>query len=147
MKILLVSDSHSNNSALDQLALKYPHMDLYLHAGDSASYEWSIEPFSSVRGNCDYYGNFPEHMKLPIPKGFLWMQHKPIYDISKLKQEGVKLFISGHTHMRKLEVIDGITFVNPGAISSSRDGYELSYAIIEIKDEKIDVKFYQLDEK
>ena len=55
MKILLVSDSHSDYTALDQLAAKYPNMDLYLHAGDSEQDEFSIKPFISVRGNCDHY--------------------------------------------------------------------------------------------
>ena len=45
MKILLVSDSHSDYTALDQLAAKYPNMDLYLHAGDSEQDEFSIKPF------------------------------------------------------------------------------------------------------
>ena len=145
MKILLVSDSHGNNSALDQLAIKYPNMDLYLHAGDSASMSWSIQPFESVLGNCDYYDNFPKHMKLPIPGGYLWIQHYPTIDINILKENNVKLFIHGHTHKRRLEVIDGITFVNPGAISLPRDSYDLSYAIIEI-DKEIKVRFGQLDE-
>lgn len=145
MKILLVSDSHGNNAALDELAIKYPHMDLYLHAGDSASMGWSIQPFESVLGNCDYYDNFPSHMKLPIPGGFLWMQHRPQVDLKMLKENGVRLFIHGHTHKRRLETIEGITFVNPGALSFARDDYDLSYAIIEINDGNIAVNFYQME--
>ena len=60
MKILLVSDTHGNNVALDALVKKYPNMDLYLHCGDSESDEYSIYPFRSVKGNCDYFGDFNE---------------------------------------------------------------------------------------
>lgn len=144
MKILLVSDSHGNNSALDELAIKYPKMDLYLHAGDSQAMEWSIQPFESVLGNCDYYGNYPEHMLLPIPGGYLWMQHHPTIDINKLKENNVRLFIYGHTHKRLLEKKEGILFVNPGSISFTRDGHDLSYAIIEITEKDIKVTFKEL---
>ena len=145
MKILLVSDSHGNNSALDELAIKYPNMDLYLHAGDSASTSWSIQPFESVLGNCDYYDDFPRFMKLPIPGGYLYMQHHPTIDTRMLKLDHVRLFIHGHAHRRRLEAIDGITFVNPGAISFPRDGFDLSYAIIEVDEKNIKVDFYQME--
>jgi len=144
MKILLISDSHGNGQAIDKLARMYPKMDLYLHAGDSQADEWSILPFSSVKGNCDYYPDFPMHMKLPIPGGFLWMQHYPQVDISMLKENNVKLFIYGHTHRRDYKKVDDILFVNPGSISYPRDDYYLSYAIITIDEKGIDVQFKQL---
>lgn len=145
MKILLVSDSHGNNMALDILYHKYPKMDLYLHAGDNEASEWSIWPFQSVKGNCDHFGDYPEHMKLPIPGGYLWMQHHPSVLIEDLKRHQVRLFIYGHTHRRDYGIREGIYFVNPGAISFARDDYYGSYAIIEINEEKIDVNFYQLE--
>ena len=147
MKILLVSDTHGNNAALDKLAKLFPNMDMYLHAGDSEASEWSIYPFSSVLGNCDYYSDYPEHMELSIPNGKLWMQHRPNIDIEKLKKHNVRLFLYGHTHRRDYHVIDGITFINPGAISFARDDYYYSYAIISINENEIDVIFKQLDEE
>ncbi len=144
MKILLVSDSHGNNAALDEIALKHPHMDLYLHAGDSQSTSYLITPYTSVAGNCDYYDDFPEHMLLPIPGGNLWIQHYPNIDINLLKENNIKLFLYGHTHRRDFHVLEGITFVNPGAISFERDDYPLSYAIIEIDEKDIKVNFYSL---
>lgn len=144
MKILLISDSHGNNAVIDRLARMYPKMDLYLHAGDSQADEWSILPFTSVKGNCDYYPNFPEHMKLPIPGGYLWMQHYPQVDMATLKENSVKLFIYGHTHRRDYKNNDGILFVNPGSMSYPRDDHYLSYAIIKIDEKKIDVTFKEL---
>ena len=67
MKILLVSDSHGNCSALDILLKKYPKMDMYLHAGDLEVDEKSIVPFDCVKGNCDRYSFLPERRIIHTP--------------------------------------------------------------------------------
>ena len=148
MKILLVSDSHGNNTALDRLAIMYPNMDLYLHAGDSEATSASIYPFQSVLGNCDYYGDFPSFMEFSVPGGKLHMEHKPrLYsmDLANLKANGVTIYIYGHTHKRDDREIEGIRVINPGAISFSRDDHYLSYAIIEINEGEIKATFKELD--
>ena len=45
---------------------------------------------------------------------------------------------------RKFELIDGIYHINPGAISFPRDGFDLSYAILTITPEKVEVEFKSL---
>mgnify|MGYP003297992236 CR=1 FL=1 len=55
MKILLVSDTHGNNEALDKILKIHPDMDLYLHLGDSESTPELLRPFVTVKGNCDFY--------------------------------------------------------------------------------------------
>ena len=144
MKILLVSDSHSNYQALDELAKKYPNMDLYLHAGDSEQDEFSIKPFISVRGNCDHYYDFPNYLVIPSPKGNIYVQHTPYVSKSVISEHNAKIVIHGHTHTRRFETKQGIVFINPGAISYARDKYDGSYAILTIEDNKLEVKFYTL---
>ena len=143
MKILLVSDSHGDYAALDQLAAKYPHMDLYLHAGDSEQDEFSIKPFISVRGNCDYY-DFPNYLLIPSPMGNIYVQHTPYVSKSVISEHNAKIVIHGHTHTRRQENKNGILFVNPGAISYARDKYDGSYAILTIEENSIEVEFYTL---
>ena len=145
MKILLVSDSHGDYQALDQLVNKYPNMDLYLHAGDSEQDEWSIKPFISVRGNCDHYYDFPSYLVIPSPAGNIYVQHTPFVSKSVINEHNAKIVIHGHTHTRRNEIKNGIVFINPGAISYARDAYDGSYAIIDIKeDKKIEVQFYTI---
>ena len=60
MKILLVSDSHTQSQILQDLYHQYPNMDLYLHAGDLEADEQSIRPFDCVKGNCDHFSRLPE---------------------------------------------------------------------------------------
>ena len=145
MKILLVSDSHGNSTALDMLIKKYPKMDLYLHAGDLECDEQSIRPFDCVKGNCDHYSRLPERRIIHTPIGYLLMQHLPYMPSDIMKEYNVKIFIHGHTHRRKFEKKDNVYIINPGAISYPRDGFDLSYAIVTITNDDVDVKFYTLD--
>ena len=147
MKILLVSDTHGNNEALDYLNKQYPNMDLYIHCGDSESDQYSIFPFRSVKGNCDYFGDFLEHLIIPTPFGNMLVQHRPNPDVSLLRKYHVKIFAYGHTHRRKFEKESGIYIINPGAISFARDKYDYSYCLLTIDKEKLDVEFHTLDEK
>ena len=144
MKILLVSDSHSDYQALDTLANKYPNMDLYLHVGDSEEDEFTIKPFISVRGNCDHYYDFPNYLVIPSPIGNIYVQHLPYVSQSVINEHNAKIVIHGHTHVRRKEMKNGILFINPGAISYARDKFNGSYAIIEIDNKNVEVKFYTL---
>ena len=144
MKLLIVSDSHGNYAALDELLKKYPNMDLYLHAGDLEADAQSIRPFDCVRGNCDYFSDLPERRIIHTPYGALLMQHRPEPPLNIIKEYKVKIFVYGHTHRRKYEEKNGIIYINSGAISFSRDGNELSYSIVEISEDKVKVKFLSL---
>ena len=144
MKILLVSDSHGDYTALDRLAKAYPNMDLYLHAGDSEQDEWSIKPFISVRGNCDHYYDFPNYLVIPSPYGNIYVQHTPFVSPSLINEHKAKIVIHGHTHTRRNEMKNGILYINPGALSFARDKYSGSYAIIDLDANHVDVKFYTL---
>ena len=141
MKILIVSDSHNDYESLDLLAKKYPNMDLYLHVGDSEQDEWSIKPFISVRGNCDHYYDFPNYLVIPSPVGNIYVQHTPQVSKSVINEHKAKIVIHGHTHTRRNETINGILYINPGAISYARDKYDGSYAILTIENNQIEVKF------
>ena len=145
MKILVVSDSHSDYESLDRLYKMYPNMDLYLHAGDSEQDEWSLKPFISVRGNCDHYYDFPNYLVIPSSKGNIYVQHTPFVSKSVINEHNAKIVIHGHTHTRRNEVKNGILFINPGAISYARDKYEGSYAIVTIEENKLEVKFYTIN--
>lgn len=145
MRILLVSDSHGNNEALDILAEKYPNMDFYLHLGDSEADDYSIGPFTSVRGNCDYFYDYSNFLVIPTPMGNIFACHNPHISKSELKAHEAKFFISGHTHRRKHEEIDGIIHINPGAISFARDGNDLSYAILTVDKSNYQLEFFSLE--
>ena len=144
MKILVVSDTHGNNAVLDKLVKIHPDCDLYLHAGDSESDEQSLFPFRTVRGNCDYFTTANERLLINTPKGYLLMQHKPNIPSDIISEYDVKIFIHGHTHIRRYEIINNLIILNPGAMSYSRDKYDCSYAIVTIDNDDAKVNFFTL---
>ena len=145
MKILVVSDSHGDYESLDRLSKMYPNIDLFIHAGDSEQDEFSIKPFISVRGNCDHYYDFQNYLLIPSPIGNIYVQHYPHIAKSVINEHNVKVVIHGHTHTRRHEWINGILYLNPGAISFARDKYDGSYVILTIENNNIEVKFYTLN--
>ena len=145
MKIILVSDSHGNNKALDEIALLYPDADLFLHAGDSESSEYQIAPFESVRGNCDHFSDAPERRIIDTPMGKLLIQHYPTIPYDIINEYDIKIFVHGHTHSRKYTTKNGLIIINPGSVSYSRNGNDLSYAVLTIEKE-IKIEFKSLIE-
>ena len=144
MRILLISDTHGNNEVVDNLIRIWPNIDLYLHAGDSESHPTSIYPFRTVRGNCDYSFDLKKELIIPTPFGNILMRHKPEVTPSFIKNNDIKVFIYGHTHVRECKKKFDIAFVNPGAISYPRDG-ESTYAILENEEDNILVDYYSLE--
>ena len=147
MKIALCADSHGNNVALDEIRKRFPNCDLYLHAGDGETSSSSTFPFEMVRGNRDWDTNLPDKLLFMTPYGSLFMQHTPKIATSFLKEHKIKIFIHGHTHTREYFEKDGVIYINPGSISFSRDGHDLSFAIIDISQEQVKINFYSLLDK
>ena len=144
MKILLISDSHGKNDIIDKLYKMYPNMDLYLHAGDSCTDSFSLFPFQSVRGNCDYDYNMMDRFFTSTPYGNLLMKHVPNMDIEELKKLNVKIYIFGHLHERHFYQEEGIYFISPGSTSREKDQYPNGYMILDITSEKVQAEFFDL---
>ncbi|MCQ2792417.1 MAG: YfcE family phosphodiesterase [Bacilli bacterium] len=148
MKILLVSDSHGDDESLRKIASKHNDCDCYVHLGDSQSNDESIRPFIAVKGNCDFYSSkFPKFLELNSPYGKIYCEHIPFYQTSipTLKRHNFKIYLCGHTHIKKNEMVDGVRVINPGAIAYPRDSWA-SYAIVTITENSVKCQFYDLSE-
>ncbi len=143
MKILVVSDSHGNDSVLKDLLKEYPKMDYYLHAGDSQSTSYALFPFDSVRGNCDYF-DFDTVRRINTPIGYLVMKHYPV--LNRDEEKTTKIFIHGHTHRYEIKKDNYIT-ICPGSVTHPRDGSLGSYAILEIEIDHINISIIELGTK
>lgn len=143
MKVLIVSDTHGNKFK-EELLVKEKDVDIFLHAGDSLFYEYDLYPFISVKGNCDHYLEFNELYSFKTPYGRLLMRHIPftLSEIEKYEKEGFKIFVHGHTHIRKAEQLEkGVYIFNPGSLFYPRDGKPGSYLILEINEKEIKHEF------
>ena len=136
MIIVVTSDTHGNNEFMDILSDKYPNAVMFLHAGDSSLMEMQVEPFETVKGNCDYYikNSFRikeiNDLKIYVTHG----HYLPLDSLNLLselaKEKGCNVLIHGHTHVARHEYVNGVHIICPGSPVSPRGG-KPSYAILE----------------
>lgn len=135
MKILITSDIHRNQKILQKVLKKYKKTDYHLDAGDSQmSLSFlDINNILSVKGNTDFFTKLPYERILNIDNKRILLIHghhhsvksglSSLVNYAKLKEADICIY--GHTHKQKMEVIDNITMLNPGALKQGK------YAIYE----------------
>jgi uncharacterized protein len=130
-KILLLSDTHSH---LDAKILKYVALaDEVWHAGDIGAIDVadqlkSLKPFRAVYGNIDdkeVRAEYPLDQEFTIEGVAVWMTHIGGYPNKynqrireKIQENPPKLFISGHSHILKVQYDQKLHLLhmNPGAV-------------------------------
>jgi len=133
MKLLITSDVHGDIETLKNVILKHQDTMFHINAGDMSLPKNIVEKYHiiSVKGNNDFGSDLPymrvfeiEKLKIMLTHGHL--EHvKLSLDrlIEKAKQHQVNLCIYGHTHVSSHLVLDGIHFINPGALGSGSKSY------------------------
>ena len=132
MKICVISDSHGDRDIIRKIYNQNLNCDIYLHLGDSQLDESLIYPFVGVRGNCDYFSDLPAFKIITTPYGKIYLEHGHIHKmvtVSFLRKYDCKIYLYGHTHIKKVDKIDEYYFFNPGSVSLPRDGDEGTYLI------------------
>ncbi|ANW97487.1 phosphodiesterase [Wenyingzhuangia fucanilytica] len=130
MKILLLSDTHSY---LDDAILKYVKLaDEVWHVGDIGEITVTdalkkLKPLRAVYGNIDgaeARAEFPLDNRFVVDGLEVWMTHiggyPNRYNVrikEKIKENPPKLFISGHSHILKVQYDQKLQLLhmNPGA--------------------------------
>ncbi len=148
MKVVLMSDSHGRNRNIDMIMDIEKDADMFLHCGDIECDELTYPFMKTVRGNNDYYGDYPEMIKLVLGTHRVLMLHSHhVFSRDRMKamsvlakQEECDMVFYGHTHVAKDTMVEGIRLINPGSLYYSRDGRPISYCIVTI-DQDIHVEF------
>lgn len=144
MKVIVVSDSHSNLDVLTQIVMKNYNGDVFYHLGDSELPEYLLNNFTCVLGNCDYT-SFPRERDCMIEGFKIHLEHGNNFNFQMdsenyIKNKNCDIFLFGHTH-KKLAAKVGNTYVfNPGSATRPRDGENGSYLILYLEKGK-DVKY------
>lgn len=149
MKIIVVSDSHGKNEALENVLLQHPDADIYVHCGDIEASEGTFPQFITVRGNNDMFCEYPDQQVLQAEGHGIYVCHSHQFMYSrraaqmaeKAKSLACDIVFYGHTHVAAFEEIDGVRLVNPGSIWRSRDGRGPSYAVVTLTKDAMDVQF------
>jgi putative phosphoesterase len=129
MKLLILSDTHGNYPLAIQALEETENVDLIVHLGDEIEDARMIEaitgrPLIKVPGNCDLGVEDARSVSLMCEGMKLFITHGDRYHVKaglarlreKAAAEQARIVLYGHTHVAAIEEIDGILFVNPGAL-------------------------------
>jgi len=149
MKIVVVSDTHGDLSALRRVALIEYDADCYLHAGDVEASSGDIAPFVAVKGNCDgAFPDYPFRFEMDTPFGKLHMEHYPIYGSMMYRvfhQDGIRIYIHGHTHEREENIIEGVRVYCPGSLVFPHDSDKGTYLVLNVTNTTVDGVFKEIE--
>lgn len=149
MRILVTSDSHNCPARLIKLIANYPDIKDIFFLGDGLSdieKARNIYPeknYHIVSGNTDLEIDAPRHRntetlygkKIFYTHGGRYALNTGLATLSKyalMREPDIVFF--GHTHIPLIRMINGVLFVNPGAVGKGRSGPHSTYAIVEITD-------------
>jgi len=148
MKIVIISDTHGDLLALRKVLLIEQTADLWLHAGDVGAAPSEIWPFQAVKGNCDgMFPEFPFRKLYPTPFGKLQIEHYPFYGAGaarSLWEDGVRIFVHGHTHVRENEMVGGVKTLCPGSLCFPEDNSIGTYLVLTVSETAVEVKFKEM---
>ncbi len=153
MKIGLISDSHGDKAAIEDVLAAMGHVDLILHAGDCIADTGYVEILTdaevvAVKGNCDMGAKGLTERIIDAKGKKILLTHGHRYrvkhDLQRLYYHaleiGVDIVVFGHTHVATQFEESGIVFINPGSISLPRPGKKATYGLICIEDNAVIAK-------
>lgn len=137
MRILVLSDSHSNQYNIRKAIDQQPSAEVVYFLGDG---EWDFKncrcekPFVLVKGNCDWGSDAPAYAideekgyKIYCTHGYAeGVKYGTANLLARAKDVKAHIALYGHTHNSVTTYEDGIWLVNPGSI---HDG---SYAVVDL---------------
>ena len=141
MRILVISDVHGNQRAVERALDAQPHAHTVLFLGDGLrQVEDTAEnhpecTFFMVPGNCDFGASLPAVRQESFGGKRFLFTHGHTYDVKyglyrldlAARQAEVHVALFGHTHQPYLEYADGLYLLNPGSL-----GYDGRYAYVDV---------------
>lgn len=147
MKIIVVSDTHGDSERLQEVLAENKDFDMLIHLGDGENDFRDVQTLYPtkgmvyVAGNCDYGLHDEDH--IAIVRGqriFCCHGHRYRVDCgvellaaAALRNE-CTIALYGHTHVPKIETLNGVQVMNPGSLTLPRGGSKRSYGVIEISE-------------
>jgi putative phosphoesterase len=147
----VISDTHGlvRPQALAALA----GVDHIVHAGDIGGPDVldalrAIAPVTAVRGNNDGHAwaeGLGERETITIGGATFYVLH----DVKELDFDpvarGVHAVIAGHSHRPRIELRDGVLFLNPGSAGPRRFTLPVSVARVRVEQRRLQAEIVELD--
>ncbi|NRD76036.1 metallophosphoesterase [Bacillus sp. BRMEA1] len=153
-KVLVVSDSHGLSKELEVVRERHlQDVDFMIHCGDSQLMpdDKAMTGYLTVMGNCDFSG-YPMESMIELDGKKIFVTHGHRYSVKtslmnliyKAEEVDADIVFFGHSHILGAEVIGGRLFINPGSIRLPRERFEKTYVILELQDQKVNMKVFDL---
>lgn len=152
--VLIVSDSHGLEKELEAINKRHDVTEK-IHCGDSELLHTApqLATFTTVKGNCDWGGNFPNEEVIEIGGLRFFVTHGHLYGVKqtllnlqyRAEELEADIVCYGHSHIAYADKLGEQLFINPGSIRLPQKFNEPSYIVMEWTDaKKINVTFYNL---
>lgn len=128
--IAIVSDTHGNRRALEELDAVFAESDYIIHLGDTSDDGAKVrakypDKTYLINGNCDFIKFGENELTLEIEGVKIFATHGHLYSAkytleklaARAKELGCKIALYGHTHRADEREEDGVTLINPGTLS------------------------------
>ncbi len=149
-RIGLISDTHNlvRPEALAWLA----GCDAIVHAGDICNRAvldalGRIAPLTVVRGNNDtgdWAASIPTHATLDVQQVKILVVHD-IADVPRnVRDEGVRVVVTGHSHKPLIVERDSLLFVNPGSAGPRRFKLPISVGMLTVDGANVEATLHTL---
>lgn len=145
-KLLVISDTHGDNSRVPEVLKQTGPVDTVIHCGDVEHGEQELRqmvgcPCLMVSGNCDWDSSLPREILVTLAGKVFYITHghtcflhqgyDHLWSLGYLKHADVILF--GHTHRPLVGQKGKIWIANPGSLSYPRQKeHRPTYLLIEI---------------
>ena len=123
MRIAVISDTHDRCSP--KLPARLKDADEIWHLGDVCApqtleeFEQLGPPVRVVMGNCDANFAWPMELALEREGVKFYLTHIP----PPHAPAGAQVVLHGHTHSARDEMLNGVRWLNPGAVTRPREGH------------------------
>ncbi|MFA5843898.1 MAG: metallophosphoesterase family protein [Coriobacteriia bacterium] len=146
LRVGIVSDTHGSLSR--EASARLAGVDHILHAGDVGSAAVlgeleAIAPTTAVRGNMDagpVVGALPAVADVTLGGVRFLVGHVRGRLTARGAPDGVRVVVTGHTHVAEIESAHGVIFVNPGSASRPPDDALPTIALALVEDGDVTVR-------
>ncbi len=143
-KLIVMSDTHGSGKGVSQILALAQENDYVIHLGDGAGDVRELarlypEKVYVCAGNCDFFSPLPQEGILEVERVRILYCHGHKYGVKRdlyalaqaAKEKDCDIALYGHTHVARIDKIDGVTLINPGTFRLPTDaGGSYCYLVV-----------------